>query len=371
MVTIEAYRLSLQRLILPADWQTDLQRLFIARSVHGTTAIEGNPLTQEEVSRQLAAASSVVPKDQVHRQTANAHAAFRWVESEFTKPRRITEGDLLSLHRMLTKGSDEKDNVPGRFRESGHNVTVGSPTLGGVHRPPPGGPILRNLVQGYLEFISSPRFQKEPVVLQALIAHYYFVLLHPFGDGNGRTSRCIEASFLMARGYNTYGLYSLANFFSRNRDEYIRTLQATHTTHKHDLTEFLRFGVRGFAEELERVNAYVLTRTHRLQYRDLIRRAQNHRVGSRRRLLNEREALLLHRILDETKPADPFSTESARELTWEEIFKLAIPLYRGRTARTSVREIIRLEKLGFLKATYAGAVKSWRFEVNFAAIAKY
>ena|ERR1700677_4978786 len=155
LISIEAHRLSINQLFLPQDWKKDLQKLYIVRAVHGTTAIEGNPLS---------------------------------------------------------------------------------------------------------------------TVVQALLAHFYFVTLHPFGNGNGRTTRCIEAAILFSGGYNTHGFYSLSNYFYRHRDQYFRMLQEARTRHRYNLTEFIRFGVTGFREELERINSYIRNRTHRLQYRELIRR---------------------------------------------------------------------------------------------------
>ncbi|MEK7757065.1 MAG: Fic family protein [Planctomycetota bacterium] len=371
LVRIEAYRLSLNQLILPQEWQADLQHLFIVRSVHGTTAIEGNPLTEDEVSQQLEA-TRTRRRDQVHRQTENALAAFRWVEKEFASPgRRVSFADILAIHGLLTTGSDQQDNHPGRIRESGHNVTVGSPDLGGVHRPPPGGPDLVKLVREYVKFINSSPFLEQNAVVQSLVAHFYLVTLHPFGDGNGRTTRCIEAAILHAWDYNTYGFYSLSNYFYRNRDDYFRLLQETRTRNRYDLTQFLLFGVRGFREELDRINVYVRNRTHRLQYRDLIRRAQERRVGKRRRLLNEREAFLLHRILDETKPADPFSSDPTYVLCGADVLRIARPLYARRTPRTVARELIRLKELGFLSIQFADEFEQWKFEISFEAIARY
>ena len=368
IVNIEAYRLSLGKLILPQNWREDLQKLHIVRSVHGTTAIEGNPLSEEEVSRELHTKRRR-PVDQDRRQVENAEAAFKWIETQFRAPRDFRLHDILHIHELLTTGSDEGDNVPGRLRHGGHRVTVGSPTLGGVHRPPPGGPELERLVAAYIDFINSDRFRANNAVVQALIAHFYFVTLHPFGNGNGRATRCIEAAILYAAGYNTYGFYSLSNYFYRNRDAYFRALQDARTRCAYDLTEFLAFGLRGFREELERINAYVRHRTHRLQYRDLIRRCAEQRVGVRRRRLNDREAALLHHLLELSKPADPFSEVPAREVALRGDFDAIIkPLYTNRTGRTMVRELMRLGELGFIKLEPTG---DWRVSIDFEAIARY
>lgn len=371
LITIEAYRLSLNKLVMPADWLRDLQNLAIVRAVHGTTAIEGNPLRQEEVANQLDSDMAISPRDRVHRQTANAAEAFSWIDDNFREPRPIRCKDIRQIHILLTTDSDEKDNSPGQMRRGGHNVTVGSPDLGGVHRAPPGGECLDRLVREFFVFINSRRFKAENTVIQALTAHFYFVTLHPFGDGNGRSTRCLEAAILYSGGYNTHGFYSLSNFFYRNRDEYFQLLQETRTRYRYDLTEFLAFGLRGFREELDRINAYVRNRTHRLQYRDLIRRSMEKRVSPRRKLLNEREARLLHRILDISKPPDPYSDNPAREAMWPEIWEFCSHLYVDRTARTIIRELRRLEELGFIEFRQVEGKEDWRVLLDFQAIRRY
>ncbi|TWT43717.1 Adenosine monophosphate-protein transferase SoFic [Phycisphaerae bacterium RAS1] len=366
LIEIESYRLSLNKLHLPREWKEDLQRLHIVRSVHGTTAIEGNPLTEGEVALRLQPQRGRVSSDAVHRQVANAERAFRWIEAHFRMPRNLAIGDIRTIHKLLTEGSDEADNIPGRLRAAGHNVTVGSPQLGGVHRAPAGGAETERLVSDFLTFVNSRAFRAENVVVQALIAHFYFVTLHPFGNGNGRTTRCIEAAFLLAGGYNVHGFYSLSNYFYRRRDDYFRKLQETRTTHRYDLTEFLMFGLQGFIEELERINAYVRNRTHRLQYRDMIRRCTNQRVGKRRRLLNQREADVLHALLDWTRPPDPFSAHVALQVSLDGIVAACNPLYRGKTRRTMIREFSRLANLGFIELTPMDQV-----QIRFDAIELY
>lgn len=326
-------------------------------------------MSEEEVAQQLLHKRKPI-RDQVHRQTENAARAFHWVEQQFQTPRPIRLGDLLTIHELLTSGSDETDNVPGRLRESGHNVTVGSPLLGGVHRAPPGGGIIRGLVEQFIEFLNSARFKAQPVVVQALVAHFYFVTLHPFGNGNGRATRCIEAALLYAGGYNTYGFYSLSNYFYRNRDAYFVKLQQARTQYRYNLTEFLAFGLLGFCEELERINAYVRKRMHRLLYRELIRRCTERKVGQKRHLLNQREANLLHKLLDMSTPGDPFSAEPAQEVKLADLARESLAFYRGRSPRTLVRELVRLEELSFLALDNQEGGER-RVLINFQAIARY
>jgi len=148
-------------------------------------------------------------------------------------------------------------------------------------------------------------------------------------------------------------------------------LQETRTRHCYDLTAFLRFGLKGFREELELINSYVRNRTHRLQYRELIRRCQEQRVGKRRRLLNEREAELLHAILDASEPSDPFSNEPAKQASWDDLLPVVRSLYRNKSSRTIARELFRLEELGFISIQSDGDLPEWRFLIRFNVIERY
>src|SRR6266849_2803284 len=53
LISIEAYKEAAMNLILPSDWREQLDKLNRVRAVHGTTALEGNPLSEAEVSQQM------------------------------------------------------------------------------------------------------------------------------------------------------------------------------------------------------------------------------------------------------------------------------------------------------------------------------
>ena len=53
LVSIEAFREASLNLVFPQEWQAQLDRLNRVRAVHGTTAIEGNPLSEAEVTQQI------------------------------------------------------------------------------------------------------------------------------------------------------------------------------------------------------------------------------------------------------------------------------------------------------------------------------
>ena len=137
LIRMEAHKLSASNLILAPEWVAQLDQLNMVRAVHGTTAIEGNPLSEAEVSHQIETADlggspSLLKLSKEQIQIRNAARAQNWVKDRFTPGSpAVSMGDILYMHNILTRESDEVNNVPGVLRS--HPVQVGSPDLGGIH----------------------------------------------------------------------------------------------------------------------------------------------------------------------------------------------------------------------------------------------
>ena len=377
LVSIEAYKEASLNLVFPQEWQHQLDRLNRVRAVHGTTAIEGNPLSEAEVAQQMERLEQqnyddkgkTATKEQL--QIRNAGEAQAWVKKRFL-PDSPPVGlrDILTMHEMITRDSDTRNNIPRELRS--FSVTVGTEDLGGVHRGAPH-ERLPHLMEEYIDFINSRRLDDDHPVIRALLAHFFLVTIHPFGDGNGRVSRLVEAGILFQRGYNVHGFYGLSNYFYRHEQEYKSILQQCRKSQPFDVTPFIRFGVAGFASELKGINNFVKARINRLVYRTMIIRAFSKRMGPRRRLLNQREYNLLDFLLSETEPVDPFSDSPSRKISLSELLEANYvqSAYRNVTRRTFHRELIRLGELGFIEFTRDESVQDWVVELDFGAISKY
>ena len=376
LIGIEAHRQAADNLILAPEWKAQLDKLNRVRAVYGTTALEGNPLSEAEVAHQIDlmdqegdAPSARVSKEQI--QIRNASRAQEWVKNRFTPSAApVGMSDILTMHKMITERSDESQNVPGAFRSQ--SVRVGSPDLGGVHIGAPHDG-LGQLMEEFISFINSRKLQSEHPVIRALLAHFFLVTIHPFGDGNGRVSRLLEAGVLFQHGYNVHGFYGLSNFFYRNGDEY-RTLlqQARRALRPFDVTQFVAFGIKGFALELEGINNFIKAKLNRVMYRQMLVANFNKRVSERRRTLNQREYWLLLYLLNATEPIDPFSENPSRKIDFDELLNsdYVRGAYSNVTRRTFIRELSRLHGLGFIKANdeKRGELS---VEIDFGAIASY
>ncbi len=377
IVTVEANKEAALNLVLPPEWKRQLDKLNRVRAVYGTTALEGNPLSEAEVSHQMelleengAKKAEVANREQ--QQIRNSALAQNWVKDRFSPDRApLSVKDILEMHRMVTQISDIKNNMPGAFRT--FSVQVGSADMGGVHIGAPHAE-LPAIMEKYIEFVNSREMvEGEHPVARALLAHFFLVTIHPFGDGNGRISRLVEAAILFQGNYNVHGFYGLSNYFYQNEIAYKTLLQKCRLRQPFDLQEFMKFGVQGFAEELRGINNFIKTKLNRVVYRTMLVRAFNRKVGERRKVLNQREYHLLDFLINQTEPTDPFSSSPSKRIPLTDL--IASPYiqgaYRRVTSRTFRRELIRLNQLGFIKFSFDEALKDSIVELDFDAIGKY
>ena len=393
LVRIEGRKEAAMSLLLPSDWKDQLDVLNRIRTVRGTTALEGNTISQKWIEEILANMTDQPPltlsgpglalvkgfegkaagkplerENREIRQIQNANTAQNWVRERFGPGRPpISVRDILHMHETMTRRSDEAGNVPGGLRT--HGVQVGTMELGGVHLGAPHEDLPR-LMDEFVDFVNSRRLRSEHPVVRALQAHFFLVTIHPFGDGNGRVSRLVEAAILYEGGYNVYGFYGLSNYFYRNGDDYKRRLQECRRVQPFDLTPFVEFGLRGFEAELRGINRFIKTKLNRLVYRDTLNRALAMRVSKRRHLLNVREYSLLSFLLRETEPTDPFSETPS---TWIRLTDLVTSpyvrgAYRDVTSRTFIRELRRLAELGFIVIEFDQDSEHELVGINFNAI---
>ncbi len=249
--------------------QQRLDRLNILRAVRGTTGIEGVELSEDEVRRILDSPPGVLAlepgRGREELEAKNAEALMlhvgEYVRNNPAEP--ISETLIMEFHHILTQGIDYQHNVPGRYRN--HPVNVGA------YRPPPDGNQIRQLMAKFIHWFDTGAPASWDPVLRAIVAHFYVVSIHPFGDGNGRASRAVESFLLYKAGVNVRGYYSLANYFYQNRSEYIYNLNHVQMRGGTDLTPFVAFALKGLVQELEAVHAEALAEVSIIAFRDYAR----------------------------------------------------------------------------------------------------
>jgi Fic family protein len=221
-------------------WIPALQKDARTRNVHASTAIEGNPLTLEEVRALADGAETPVVGRRSQREVVNYFAGLRYVEQHSTRE-RIAHENICELHRILARGVMDQG-------EEGSYRTI-EVWVGGHH--PPGPAKVRGLMSELLEWWGGPSAGLSPVITSAVI-HYRFESIHPFADGNGRTGRALAVWELYRRGFDTHHIFSVDEYYWEDRPAYYAALaQVRHQGE--DLTGWLEYCAEGLRLTLERV----------------------------------------------------------------------------------------------------------------------
>jgi len=169
-------------------------------------------------------------------------------------PKNTFSADLLlKIHKDLVKQALANSADEGIFRNRavviGHRDEEGRAIV--TFRPPPASAV-PDLIQSFVAWLSNPKTEQIHAVLVAGIAHYEFVRIHPFIDGNGRTARVIATLILFARGFDTRRFFALDDYYDSDRISYYDALKSVDPKNL-DLTHWLEYFCEGVAFTVGRV----------------------------------------------------------------------------------------------------------------------
>lgn len=315
-----------------------IRRSELVSSVGATLAIEGTKLTKEEIELSLQKADLKEVLEKKEQETQNTKIAYDYIRELVTQTKKkfvYKEEHIKQIHKHITDNIDYGLNVPGGYRDV--NPIYGEPPRRSLCRTKGEVEMTISKFIGWLNegsqgLLSGNRFAK------AIMAHYYLVEIHPFGDGNGRTARTLEALILFVNKINDYCFWSLANFWSANRSKYIVHLGNIRPTC--NVWDFIMWGLKGYLKEVERIKELVLKKAKQLMLMDYVRWLYDTKKQQKlEKKINKRIigilALLTH---GGEKPFDKF-------LSYPQIKTL----YHGRSEPTRYRDFKKMIDIGLIQ----------------------
>ena len=234
-------------------WEVALRREAIIHSAHSSTSIEGNRLSLEQVS-DLSQGREVMATRKDKQEVLNYLNVLENIEN-LTKGSSIVEKDILSIHRMVTKDTLDNPDDCGAYRN--RYVVVANRFTGEVFFRPPQNEDVPILIKDLVAWITSDEAKELDPIIEAGIAHYEFVRIHPFVDGNGRTTRVLAALILYLRGFDTKQFFCLDDYYDSDRLSYYKALQGVNQETL-DLTNWLEYFVEGINVSIEAVKERVV-----------------------------------------------------------------------------------------------------------------
>lgn len=198
----------------PKNLAKSLHDKLVVEWTYHSNAIEGNTLTMSETKVVLEGITIGGKSIVEHLETINHRDAIGYIEDSISTEKPLSEWNIRSIHALILKGIDSAN--AGRYRTE--NVVIS-----GARHIPPRHMEIADLMQKLLSEYRDEWGGLHPVV-RATLLHGEFVKIHPFVDGNGRTSRLLMNFELMKHGYPPIIIKK------EDRATYYEALDLAHTT---------------------------------------------------------------------------------------------------------------------------------------------
>jgi Fic family protein len=242
---------------LPPMLAARLGQLYLIRGAQATAAIEGNTLTESQVA-DIAEKRADIPQSQEYmkQEIENILAVLTLIYDEVAAGQqwRLTPEWLKAVNYQLLDKIDCEDHViPGEYTTD--QLTVGQ----GTYRPvdPREVPVLVEQLCEWLnsmiEFSQDETKPDDERFLQAfyaaVLSHLYVAWIHPFGDGNGRTARALEAAILAHTGLAPWvSCALLSDHYNRTRTRYYQRL--ARASRHGEIVDFMQYAAQGLVDLL-------------------------------------------------------------------------------------------------------------------------
>jgi len=213
------------KIVMEGPGGVRLRKINHIRTIRGTTAIEGNTLTEDQITAVLAGRRVVAAQREID-EVKGAHRAYMKIKS--FNPFSVK--DLLKAHALMTNGLVKS---PGEFRKCAVGVMSGAGEI--VHLAP-----RFELVPGLMDDLFAwLGDSEEPMLIKSCVFHWCFEDIHPFPDGNGRIGRLWQTVLLGSWNPLFYAA-PIENIVWAHQQEYYAAIRAVEE-HNMNIAPFIEF----------------------------------------------------------------------------------------------------------------------------------
>lgn len=221
-------------------------------SAHASTSIEGNPLSLTDVKRILK--QNPVNLRDTEKEVVNYNQALELLNERIKDNNlEISLKLILDIHKTITHDL-LSSTYSGKLRKK--PVIVNDPKTRKTVYLPPNAEDVKKLIFNLIKFINQSNNSLDPLII-AGIFHKQMVIIHPFIDGNGRTTRLATKVLLAKMGLNTFNLFSFENYYNQNVTKYFQNVGEYGDYYELetniDFTNWLEYFTGGLIDEILRV----------------------------------------------------------------------------------------------------------------------
>ncbi len=209
-----------------------------------SSLIEGAFTSRKEAVKFIHAQAE--PVNKAEQMVRNNYHALTYVLEHLDEP--ITEETINNIAKIVTRSASEIE-VNG-YRSGPVYINDSN----GVVYMPPESKAVPEMMGQLIHFIHNSKLHP---VLKACIAHFYFVYVHPFGDGNGRTARALSYMMLLQSGYDFFRYFSISDIVAKERGKYYRAMKNVEISDG-DMTYFIDFYSDMLARTVQKMEDHLI-----------------------------------------------------------------------------------------------------------------
>lgn len=227
---------------------------------------------------------------------------------------------LKEIHHLMTENTLEDSKDVGRFRTNNDVVVMDGITGEIAHTPPPYNEI-EDLLRDLETFFNVKGKTFIHPIVKGIIIHFMLAYIHPFVDGNGRTSRSLFYWYMIRQGYWMIEYMSISRIIYKTKRQYEKSFLYTEYD-DNDLTYFILYNLRSMKKAFEELKLYLKRKAEESNSLVLLSNIEG---------INQRQAQIV-KILQE-KPNSSFTVKEI-----ENRFSVG-----NQTARTDLEGLVAME----------------------------
>jgi Fic family protein len=237
-----------------ADWAQLLESRARLLEAVGSIGIEGTVVSMDQARALTEGDKSVEIGEKERREFEGYYESLQFIKDNVESPLSVSL--LLRIHEKVTRGDEAAK--PGTVRTDLRQIK----SKGKVIFTPPPPAQLELLLREFIIWFNKTAADKESSpTIAAAICHFWFVWIHPFCDGNGRTSRILTTFLLMKKKSEGVKYFALSDYYNTHKDAYYDALEQTNVCNPllpsmnfvNDLTPWVNYFVESFLEQMESV----------------------------------------------------------------------------------------------------------------------
>lgn len=217
---------------VPIDLEASVIADALIDEAFNSSVIEGAFSTKRRTKEMIE--KHLKPSNKSEIMILNNYQALLYIMEHLDEP--ISENTILSIYKILTQDTLVEDDIVEKYRTDA--VYVWDTKTSKITYTAPPHEKVQELMNSLLKFINSNN-NYHPII-KACIVHFYFVYIHPFFDGNGRTARAISYMYLLQNSYKFFKFFSISSVINEEKNRYYDAIENAEI-YDSDLTYFIKY----------------------------------------------------------------------------------------------------------------------------------